>query len=99
VQKGPVVYLALEGGNGFTRRVEAFRRRHSVIDAPFYLITDRTDLVTDHKELIYEITVQSSEHPALVVIKQEPCLIFLPLPPCNDHRWTRSGERFTKLEF
>ena len=69
VQQGPVVYLALEGGRGFTHRVEAFRRRHSVTDAPFYLITDRTDLVADHKQLIDEITVQSSERrPALVVI-------------------------------
>ena len=61
VQQGPVVYLALEGGSGFTHRVEAFRRRHSVNDAPFYLITDRTDLVNDHKQLIDEITGQSSE--------------------------------------
>jgi hypothetical protein len=69
VQKGPVVYLALEGGKGFTHRVEAFRRRHGVTDAPFYLITDRTDLVNDHKQLIAEITVQLSEpRPALVVI-------------------------------
>ena len=52
VQKGSVVYLALEGGKGFTHRVEAFRRRHSVTDAPFYLITDRTDLVNDHTQLI-----------------------------------------------
>ena len=68
VQQGPVVYLALEGGKGFTHRVEAFRRRHSVTDAPFYLITDRTDLVNDHKQLIDEIKGQSSERPALVVI-------------------------------
>src|SRR5262245_6355353 len=68
VQKGPVVYLALEGGRGFTHRVEAVRRRHSVTDAPFYLITDRTDLVNDHEQLINEITDQSSEEPALVVI-------------------------------
>src|SRR5262245_30522253 len=33
VQKGPVVYLALEGGTGFTYRVESFRRHHSVDDA------------------------------------------------------------------
>jgi len=68
VQKGPVVYVALEGGRGFTHRVEAFRRRHDVTDAPFYLITDRTDLVNDHEQLIAEITVQSSGTPALVVI-------------------------------
>jgi hypothetical protein len=68
VQKGPVVYLALEGGRGFTHRVEAFRRHHSVTDAPFYLITDPTDLVSDHKRLIDDIKFHSSEHPALVVI-------------------------------
>src|SRR5262245_21236401 len=68
VLQGPVVYLALEGGKGFTHRVEAFRRRHSVTDAPFYLITDRTDLVNDHVELINEISAQSSESRALVVI-------------------------------
>ena len=58
VQQGPVVYLALEGGTGFTHRVEAFRRCHNVADAPFYLITDRTDLVGDHKKLVDEITAQ-----------------------------------------
>ena len=68
VQQGPVVYLALEGGVGFTHRVEAFRCRHSVKDAPFYLITDRTDLVNDHGQLIDAIKAQSSERPVLVVI-------------------------------
>ena len=63
VQQGPVVYLALEGGRGFTHRVEAFRRRHSVTDAPFYLITDRTDLVNDHKQLIDEITAPVKRAP------------------------------------
>jgi AAA domain len=69
VQQGSVVYFALEGGKGFTHRVEAFRRRHKVEDAPFYLITDRTDLVNDHKQLIDEIRAQLREpRPALVVI-------------------------------
>jgi hypothetical protein len=68
VQQGPVVYLALEGGRGFTQRVEAFRRHHGATDAPFYLITDRTDLVTDHKQLVDEIMIQLSGRPALVVI-------------------------------
>jgi hypothetical protein len=67
VQKGPVIYLALEGGKGFTHRVEAFRRRHNVTDAPFYLITDRTDLVADQRQLIEQIRLTERE-PALVVI-------------------------------
>ena len=64
-----MVYLALEGGKGFTHRVEAFRRRHNITDAPFYLITDRTALVYDHKQLIEDIKEQLREpRPALVVI-------------------------------
>ena len=69
VQQAPVVYLALEGGKGFTHRVEAFRRHHKVTNAPFYLITDRAALVYDHKQLITEIKGQLREpRPALVVI-------------------------------
>ena len=66
VQQGPVVYLALEGGKGFTHRVEAFRRHHSVTDAPFYLITDRTDLVNDHKQLIAESRLSQASAPSLL---------------------------------
>jgi hypothetical protein len=69
VQQGAVVYLALEGGKGFTHRVEAFRRHHKVTNAPFYLITDRAALVYEHRQLITEIKGQLREpRPALVVI-------------------------------
>jgi hypothetical protein len=69
VQRGVVVYLALEGGNGFRARIEAYRRTHSIDDAPFYLVTDRTDLVKDHEALIAAIRAQiPGDMPALVVI-------------------------------
>lgn len=68
VQQGPVVYIALEGGNGFRRRIEAYRRHHGVTDAPFYLITDRTDLVRDHEALIADIKEQTPVAPVAVVI-------------------------------
>lgn len=68
VQRGVVVYLALEGGNGFRARIEAYRRTHNVDDAPFYLMTDRTDLVKDHEALIAAIRAQIPDVPALVVI-------------------------------
>jgi hypothetical protein len=69
VQQGAVVYLALEGGHGFRARIEAFRRKHDAADAPFYLITDRTDLVRDHEALIGAIRTQiQGDVPALVVI-------------------------------
>jgi hypothetical protein len=68
VQQGIVVYIALEGGTGFRRRIEAYKKEHDVKDAPFYLITDRTDLVRDHKTLITNIKEQTPDAPAAVVI-------------------------------
>ena len=69
VKQGAVVYLALEGGSGFKNRVEAYRQHHDIADAPFYLITDRTDLIGDHHMLIDAITKQTgNERPVLIVI-------------------------------
>lgn len=79
VKAGAVVYLALEGGRGFVGRIEAWKLRHEVADAPFYLVRDRCDLVRDHKALIAEIsdqlgfagpldTIDLTNAPAVVVI-------------------------------
>jgi hypothetical protein len=69
VQQGAVVYLALEGGHGFRARIEAWRRRHGSKDMPFYLITDRTDLVRDNAELIAATRAQvGPDLPRLIVI-------------------------------
>jgi hypothetical protein len=67
VRAGSVVYLALEGHAGFHRRVAAFRKSHSVVDAPFHLITTRTDLVRDHLVLIAAIRAESVTPAAVVV--------------------------------
>jgi RecA-family ATPase len=67
VRQGEVVYLALEGSEGFRRRIEAFRRQHNVIDAPFYLVTDRTELVKDHRALIADIKAASVKPIAVVI--------------------------------
>jgi hypothetical protein len=67
VQQGPVVYLALEGGKGFERRVEAYKRRHAIKDMPFYLVTKKTNLISQHPLLIDCIKDQC-ESPVLVVI-------------------------------
>jgi hypothetical protein len=70
VQRGPVVYLALEGAHGFQARVEAFRQRF-LSDAPdsvpFYLIADALSLVNDHADLIGCIRLQA-EPPAAVIV-------------------------------
>jgi len=55
VRQGAVVYVAAEGGKGFEKRIEAFRRTCGGDGAPFYLITARPNLIRDHKELIEAI--------------------------------------------
>jgi AAA domain len=70
VHRGPVVYVAFEGADGFKKRAEAFRRRylpehHEPID--FYLIAVRADLVADHVEMIGAIRAQlGGKDPVLV---------------------------------
>src|SRR5262245_14711495 len=68
VQQGAIVYLALEGGEGFRARKGACQQHHNVEDAPFFLITDRTDLIRDHSALITAIRAQMPGKPNLVVI-------------------------------
>jgi AAA domain len=71
VQQGMVVYLALEGQDGFGARAAAFRSRYldGTGDAPdFFLIKERTDLVRDHQALIQCIATQCEGEPTAVVI-------------------------------
>ena len=53
VQQGSVVYLALEGGAGFSRRIEAWRQRrlneHDQA-VPFFLVDVALDLVKDLRD-------------------------------------------------
>jgi len=67
---GQVVYLALEGQDGFGDRAEAFRQRHLDDEEavpPLYLIKERTDLVRDHVELIKCIKAQCGTPSAVVI--------------------------------
>ena len=74
VQQGPVVYCALEGGQGFAGRVEAWRRRHLSEHeggpVPFWLLDVPLDLVADHPSLIEAIRLQlvDGPPPAAIVI-------------------------------
>jgi hypothetical protein len=73
VQPGPAVYCALEGGVGFSRRVEAWRQQYLLTDhedPPFYLLDVPLDLIADHKELIETIKEQLGDEgpPAVVTI-------------------------------
>lgn len=71
VKRGKVVYLALEGQDGFGDRADAFRQRFlpdgERVDG-FYLIKERTDLIRDHKELISCIELQCPGNPAAVIV-------------------------------
>ncbi len=71
-KSGSVVYLALEGAEGFRARIAAFRQeklgehRGSV---PFYLIDSPLTLVVDHRALLAAICAQLPDaRPAVVVI-------------------------------
>jgi AAA domain len=71
VKAGPVVYCALEGERGFGRRLAAFRRKHSNLNAaPFYLMFVSLNLIRDHKALTDSIRAQmpKGETPAVVAI-------------------------------
>jgi hypothetical protein len=75
VQSGPAVYCALEGGIGFSRRVEAWRQHYLLgdqEDPPFYLLDVPLDLIADRAELIETIREQFEDDkekaPAVVVI-------------------------------
>ncbi|MGO9681175.1 MAG: AAA family ATPase [Beijerinckiaceae bacterium] len=72
VHQGPVVYLALEGGRGFRRRVVAWRHRY--LDGhdgrvPFYLLDVSVDLIADQVALVEAVGEQlGGEPPAVIVI-------------------------------
>lgn len=73
VQQGPVVYLALEGSEGFKARVQAFRQQHLADHeqeaVPFYLVIASIDLIKDHRDLIESIGAQIGKtNPVLVAI-------------------------------
>jgi hypothetical protein len=72
VIQGPVVYLALEGGRGFAKRIVAFRQEFIAQDSdpiPFWLLDVRVDLVKEHPALIAAIRTQlNGIKPAAVCI-------------------------------
>ncbi|RWN58464.1 AAA family ATPase [Mesorhizobium sp.] len=72
VLAGPVVYVALEGQEGFKARVEAFRRRHLADHAepvPFWLMVTPLNLAKDQEQLTRELRTQlAGTTPALVVL-------------------------------
>jgi len=67
VKRGPVVYIACEGERGLGARTEAYRQEKAPVDADFYLLTTRLDLIGEHKTLIADIAAQVG-HPVAVVI-------------------------------
>jgi AAA domain len=74
VVKGPVVYCAFEGAEGFHARAEAFRRTHEIKyehaweTTWFYLLATNAKLVRDHKALIESIAGQTDRPPTVVVL-------------------------------
>ena len=61
VHKGPVVYCAFEGADGFKARAHAFRLRHLAahhLHVDFHLMPARANLVADHRVMITDIRGQ-----------------------------------------
>jgi hypothetical protein len=72
VRGGPVVYLALEGGGGFGRRLEAWRRQHAedLIERdppPFFLLNQPLAFAGEHPRLIADIRAQTPTPGAVVL--------------------------------
>jgi hypothetical protein len=69
VKKGCVVYCALEGEQGFTKRIEAFRQNklNGESEPPFHLMTTPLMLITKHSELIADIRAQTPREPPAVI--------------------------------
>ncbi len=73
VRQGGVVYIALEGGNGFPARVDIWRQRNLGDDdpgaVPFYLLHNVSiDLIAQRDELVADLRLQLPELPAVVFI-------------------------------
>jgi hypothetical protein len=71
VRQGPVVYVCLEGAQGFRKRAEAFRRTklRNGENPPFFETTTPLSLAADHQVLIADIKRQVGEEiPAVVCI-------------------------------
>src|SRR5262245_44048668 len=67
---GPVVYWAFEGGEGYGKRADAFRKQHNLgndLNPPFYLVSARMDFVADYPALTESIRLQS-DNPVAVVL-------------------------------
>jgi len=70
VQKGEIVYLALEGVAGFADRATAFRQRFLDPDETvpaFNLCGTSLDLIKDHKKLIADIKQQKANPTAVIL--------------------------------
>jgi hypothetical protein len=71
-ERGPVVYLTLEGHEDFNDRIEAFKQQRlgtfrGVVE--FFLLATRIDLVAEHKQLIDDIKAQmGGRNPAAICI-------------------------------
>jgi hypothetical protein len=70
VQQATVVYCALEGGGGFSRRIEAWRRKkldNGHANIPFHLLDVALNLIADQAELIRAIAEQTIQPSAIFI--------------------------------
>jgi len=74
VDQGPVLYLALEGGNGIANRIAAYRQHHGIADdLPFAMTSNGVDLTDDNGavpiiDTAYQILEDTGDAVRLIVI-------------------------------
>jgi RecA-family ATPase len=70
VVSGPIVYCALEGAEGFRKRIEAFRQAKLAegdASPPFYLMTAPLGLVQDANTFLRDLRTQLSDQKPVAV--------------------------------
>ncbi len=72
VSQGPVIYVACEGEQGLSARIEAFRQeklQETGTGIPFFLVTTRLDLAAEAVQLVQDIQAQvGSTEPVAIVV-------------------------------
>ena len=70
VRQGPVIYLVLEGRDGFDKRIEAARKHFNLdgSDVPLFLIKDRVQLDDDYLVLIRDLKTKLEGPPPVAIV-------------------------------
>jgi hypothetical protein len=75
IAQGPVVYVACEGEQGLSARIEAFRQdrlQETGAGIPFFLVTTRLDLAAEAQQLCLDIAAQVGTTQPITATAESP---------------------------